>query len=127
MKIEESKKEMNKLLVSEVLDIIVEFISKLKFESIVTVLFFCLDYKDTGELGNSIADSIVYLVMLTILLRLPKLMTIKNYNQFMKRFDRLDMYCRLRLEMKENINRFENITKEQLEEELNKLLKLRYN
>ena len=127
MKIEESKKEMNKLLASEVLDIIVEFISKLKFESIVTVLFFCLDYKDTGELGNSIADSIVYLVMLTILLRLPKLMTIKNYNQFMKRFDRLDMYCRLRLEMKENINRFENITKEQLEEELNKLLKLRYN
>ena len=127
MKIEESKKEMNKLLASEVLDIIVEFISKLKFESIVTVLFFCLDYKDTGELGNSIADSIVYLVMLTILLRLPKLMTIKNYNQFMKRFDRLDMCCRLRLEMKENINRFENIKKEQLEEELNKLLKLRYN
>lgn len=46
---------------------------------------------------------------------------------FVKRFNRLDMYCRLRIEMKENINRFENITKEQLEEELNKLLKLRYN
>ena len=127
MRIEESKKEMNKLLLSEVLDIIVEFVNKLKFESIFSILYFCVEYKSSGELGNSIGNAIVYMIFLTILRRLPKLMKEKDHNEFVKRFNRLDMYCRLRIELKENINRFENITKEQLEEELNKLLKLRYN
>ena len=127
MKIEESKKEMNKLLASELLDIIVEFINKLKFESIFSVLYFCVEYKSSGELGNSIGNAIVYMIFFTILRRLPKLMGEKEYTNFIKRFNRLDMYWKLRLELKDNLNRFENISKEQLEEELNKLLKLRYN
>lgn len=127
MKIEESKKEMNKLLINEVSDIIVEFISKLKFESIFSFLYFCVEYKSSGQLGNSLGNTVVYMILLTIMRRLPKLMSEKDYNEFIKRFNRLDMYCRLRLELKDNLNRFENITKEQLEEELNKLLKLRYN
>ena len=127
MKIEESKKEMNKLLINEVSDIIVEFISKLKFESIFSFLYFCVEYKSSGQLGNSLGNTVVYMILLTIMRRLPKLMSEKDYNEFIKKFNRLDMYCRLRLELKDNLNRFENITKEQLEEELNKLLKLRYN
>ena len=127
MKIEESKKELNKLLASEMLEIIVEFVSKLKFESIFSLLYFCVEYKSSGELGNSIGNAIVYMIFFTILRRLPKLMSEKDYNEFIKRFNRLDMYCKLRLELKDNLNRFENISKEQLEEELNKLLKLRYN
>lgn len=118
---------MNKLLLSEVLDIIVEFVNKLKFESIFSILYFCVEYKSSGELGNSIGNAIVYMIFLTILRRLPKLMKEKDHNEFVKRFNRLDMYCRLRIELKNNLNRFENITKEQLEDELNKLLKLRYN
>ena len=127
MKIEESKKEMNKLLINEIMDIIVEFISKLKFESIFSLLYFCASYKNSGDLGDSIGATVVYMIMLTIFRRLPRLLSSEDLNVVMSRFNRLDMYCRLRLELNDNLNRFENITKEQLEEELNKLLKLRYN
>ncbi len=127
MRIEESKKEINKLLASELLDIIVDFVNKLKFESIFSLLFFCVDYKSSGELGNSIGNTVVYMIMLVIFRRLPNLLKNEDYTEFFKRFNRLEMYYNLRKELNDNLNRFENITKEQLEEELNKLLKLRYN
>lgn len=127
MRIEESKKEINKLLASELLDIIVDFVNKLKFESIFSLLFFCVDYKSSGELGNSIGNTVVYMIMLVIFRRLPNLLKNEDYSDFFKRFNRLEMYYNLRKELNDNLNRFENITKEQLEEELNKLLKLRYN
>lgn len=126
MRIEESKKEINKLLASELLDIIVDFVNKLKFESIFSLLFFCVDYKSSGELGNSIGNTVVYMIMLVIFRRLPNLLKNED-SDFFKRFNRLEMYYNLRKELNDNLNRFENITKEQLEEELNKLLKLRYN
>lgn len=127
MKIEETKKEMNKLLVNEIMDIIVEFISKLKLESILSILYFCINYKNTGELGSSIGNSIIYMIMFVIFRRLPRLLTTEDYGDYFKRFNRVEMYFSLRQELNDNLNRFENITKEQLEEELNKLLKLRYN